>query len=246
MSRVELDGTPYPYTYDIPTTISMDGWKNVRIEESNQSLVSLDDLDGAHPIRLMPMYHMQGVSKALDNMNLRKEATERLISAAKLLPEGYSLIIFDSYRPIDVQTEIFNSFKDQLRAKHPEKTEEDLIRMAETYVSSPSIDPNKPSPHATGGAIDLSIVQADGKLLDMGTEWDSFDIESQTAYFKNGNNLYHNNRRLLYEIMTKVGFTNYPEEWWHYDFGNQFWGHIAKTHAIYGIVEGGDTYAGKK
>lgn len=23
--------------------------------------------------------------------------------------------------------------------------------------------------------------------------------------------------------MTSVGFTNYPSEWWHYDYGDLFW-----------------------
>jgi hypothetical protein len=32
------------------------------------------------------------------------------------------------------------------------------------------------------------------------------------------------NRRLLYHAMKKAGFTNYPSEWWHYDYGDTFWG----------------------
>lgn len=41
------------------------------------------------------------------------------------------------------------------------------------------------------------------------------------------------NRRLLYHIMTSQGFTNDLEEWWHFDFGGQFWGKISGKRSIY-------------
>lgn len=37
--------------------------------------------------------------------------------------------------------------------------------------------------------------------------------------------------------MTQAGFTNYPEVWWHYDFGNQFWGKITGEKAKYGLAD---------
>lgn len=42
-------------------------------------------------------------------------------------------------------------------------------------------------------------------------------------------------RRLLVASMTGAGFTNYPEEWWHWDFGNAFWRH-------YGGLEPGPVF----
>ena len=42
------------------------------------------------------------------------------------------------------------------------------------------------------------------------------------------------NRRLLFNAMVDQGFTNYSEEWWHFDYGNQFWALINGVHAIYG------------
>lgn len=47
-------------------------------------------------------------------------------------------------------------------------------------------------------------------------------ITSQTPYFRETNPLFHQNRKILYDAMIIAGFTNYPEEWWHFDFGNQF------------------------
>jgi D-alanyl-D-alanine dipeptidase len=36
--------------------------------------------------------------------------------------------------------------------------------------------------------------------------------------------------------MIAAGFTNYPLEWWHFDFGDQFWGAITDRIARYGVV----------
>ncbi|MED4919243.1 M15 family metallopeptidase, partial [Geobacillus thermodenitrificans] len=44
------------------------------------------------------------------------------------------------------------------------------------------------------------------------------------------------NRKLLKSIMEKAGFTNYDEEWWHYDYGNQNWALKTGNEAIYGGV----------
>jgi D-alanyl-D-alanine dipeptidase len=80
----------------------------------------------------------------------------------------------------------------------------------------------------------------------MGTEFDAFEDNAQTRYFENmiaqGQRLSPKeetaaeNRRLLFHVLTSVGFTNHLEEWWHYDFGNQFWGCIKKQPAIYGPI----------
>lgn len=60
----------------------------------------------------------------------------------------------------------------------------------------------------------------------MGTDFDSMNECSATSYYENGKSSdeeVHNNRRILYNSMIMQGFTNYEEEWWHYDFVNQMW-----------------------
>jgi D-alanyl-D-alanine dipeptidase len=46
-------------------------------------------------------------------------------------------------------------------------------------------------------------------------------------------------RSMLVGAMTSCGFTNYPAEWWHFDFGNAFWRHFGGhgPGPVYGIVE---------
>ena len=106
--------------------------------------------------------------------------------------------------------------------------------MASLFVSYPSEDPDCPFVHSTGGAVDLTIVDPEGRELDMGTGFDDFSDAANTAYFeKNGSQEIRDNRRLLYNVMLAAGFTNYPSEWWHYDFGDRFWAAIKNTDSIY-------------
>lgn len=240
--RVSLATTVIDNTIDIPDPVSMIGWKEVPIEPSNQLLVNLNELEEKYPLRVSSQYYLQGIRGSSEKIYLREEAATRLICASQLLPKGYRLTLFDGYRSLEVQAALFDSFKTLLANQYPDTDEEKIIEMTQTYVSLPSANPTRPSPHATGGAIDLSISDQQGNLLDMGTEFDSFEILAQTAYFKYRSEglFYHLNRKFLHSIMIIAGFTNYPEEWWHYDYGNQFWGHILKRPAIYGLVRGGD------
>ncbi len=81
----------------------------------------------------------------------------------KFLPGGYYLKFFDCYRPLEVQQALFDTQKANLAKQYPELSEKELIEKAQTYVSVPA--PNEqfgtkhPSPHSTGGVVDLTIVK---------------------------------------------------------------------------------------
>lgn len=79
--------------------------------------------------------------------------------------------------------------------------------------------------------------------LDMGTNFDHFGSEAATNYYEKKSNLtdpekeIRNNRRLLYKIMRDAGFANYPEEWWHWSYGDQMWAaNLGKQQALYGGI----------
>jgi hypothetical protein len=42
---------------------------------------------------------------------------------------------------------------------------------------------------------------------------------------------------MLYNVLTTVGFTFYPDEPWHADFGNKFWAQQSGKTAFYGYAE---------
>lgn len=220
-------------------------WNQIPIFECNEKLVPLSALSKKTILRLEPMYFQQKIPGALPECFVRENLANKIEQASKLLPKGLIFVVWDAWRPFAVQKALFNAFKDRIKVENPSINEEDLIKQTSVYVSLPSQDLLRPSPHNTGGAIDLSIAKEDDGVLEMGTDFDDFTERASTAYYELQRNqkksdhsiIIRENRRLLYTIMTSVGFTNYPEEWWHFDFGNQFWASLSKQpYAVYGMT----------
>lgn len=186
-----------------------------------------------------PVYFEQGIPGAVKEPMLRKGAFERLQKAASFLPAGYRLLVFDAWRPYAVQKGLYDTYYEQLHKQNPQWSAEKLAEETRFYVSPPSTDIMNPSVHASGGAVDVTITDADGNMLDMGTAFDDFTSLANTAAFEQSDNeTVRNNRRMLYNCMLAAGFTNLPSEWWHYDYGNGFWACFNNTEPIYkGILE---------
>lgn len=227
----------------IPEINPVQGWKEVTVVECGQKLILLNNL-ASDSIIVNAQYYKQRIDHAKPEMYAREEVGERLIKTAKLLPKGFKLLIWDAWRPLEVQQSLFDGYKKDLALANPDTEEEELIKLTQTYVSLPSSLPNRPSPHYTGGAIDLSIANEKGEAIFMGTEFDHFGPEAAARYFENIQNikntkdkLAQENRRILIHSMQTAGFSVYDEEWWHFDFGNQFDAKRSKKdHAIYGPV----------
>lgn len=126
---------------------------------------------------------------------LRPEATEKIVKAHKMLKEkyGYGLKMFDCYRPLPAQQRLW-----------------DVVPNAD-YVTPPS----KGSMHNKGLAVDLTIVDKDGKELDMGTPYDFFGKEAHTDNLSLPKQVLEN-RNILKSVMNEVGFTGIRTEWWHF------------------------------
>lgn len=140
-----------------------------------------------------------------------------------------------------MQQFLFQQFYSEIQKKHPNFSESQILDETLKFVAFPSLEPQKTSPHLTGGAIDLTLGNQKGQPLDLGSEFDELSEKSATRYYEqhpNENKEALKNRRLLYNCMTAVGFTNYSEEWWHYDFGNVTWARRTNVpEAKYGAVE---------
>ncbi|MDR3189599.1 MAG: M15 family metallopeptidase [Lactobacillaceae bacterium] len=196
------------------------------IQENNEELVPLSYIDR---VITSPQYAIQGLSGALTEIYARQSVQAKLAEATKLLPEGLRFVVFDAWRSFSTQMALFNSLSRKYAIEHPDWSNEEIQEMTLKTVAMPSRDPLKPSPHNTGGSIDLTIVDANGCMLNMASPFDDIEPTAQSNYFESreyldaGELAARDNRRLLYNIMTTVGFTNYDGEWWHYDYGNQNW-----------------------
>ena len=206
----------------------------------NEKLVSLSEAG----ILCDSQYYANGIAGALKDCYARETVVHKLLDAQALLPDGLKFKVYDAYRPIEVQQRLWNYYRNCIKIKEPELTDEELDRKTGFFVSRPSFDENHPSLHNTGGAVDLTIVTKDGYALNMGTLFDDFTDRAWTNHFEDNyekaerNTEVRDNRRLLYDVMTHVGFTNLPSEWWHYDYGTKFWAYFTRERALYkGVLE---------
>jgi D-alanyl-D-alanine dipeptidase len=156
------------------------------------------------------------------------------------------LVVVDGYRTIEVQRRLFEEYRAYLVKENPGMSDEKLDNLAQQMVSMPPENLEKlricPPPHSTGGAVDVILVEKSkiditsdywvkGAMINFGAYFDEMmhpvykDVRSFTRFDEKvpEDVEARKNRRLLYNLMVSVGFTNYPFEFWHYDSGNQFY-----------------------
>lgn len=126
---------------------------------------------------------------------LRGTAARRLVQVQQdLEKKGLGLKVYDCYRPLSVQKLMWQ------------------IKPDPNYVANPA----KGSRHNRGAAVDLTLVDRNGKELEMPTGFDDFTVRANRNY-KGASTQAKKNSKLLEDTMKKYGFLPLPTEWWHFD-----------------------------
>lgn len=207
-------------------------YQNILISECGEPLV---DLANYHFV-LDPQYFHMGFTDS-PKLYLREGVAQKLLTVQNKLKK-YQFKIWDPWRPRDLQNRLYQNYWQSLQKQNPDWSEDKLHQQAGIFLTRAD-DPNRIPPHATGAAIDLTLVDHNGDELNMGTGFDHFGPEASCFYFDEikPNKTISTNRRLLREAMLAEGFSLYPEEWWHFDYGNQLWAFYTNAgHAVYGEV----------
>jgi zinc D-Ala-D-Ala dipeptidase len=192
--------------------------------------------------------YWRAAAGATELLLVRHGVGERLARAnARLAADGLTLFLFDAWRPRAVQAFFHEVWLPaELRRRRPELSGAALQAEVARYWAAPTDDPASPAPHATGGAVDLTVTWADGEPLFMGSLFDDASPLAHTDRFESGTaptpsfseEEARANRRLLYWVMTEAGFANHPDEWWHYSYGDQMWAKLTGAPAaLYGLAE---------
>lgn len=142
-----------------------------------------------------------------------KVGAERLCAIhAEASSMGYNVKIFDAYRPVKAVQHFQEWAKiseedPSIKARYyPTLTKQQLFEQG--YIA-------QRSSHSRGSAVDLTLVDAKGNELDMGTIFDFFHETSHTMN-PSISAEQKRNRAVLKSLMEKHGFKNFAQEWWHY------------------------------
>jgi beta-N-acetylhexosaminidase/D-alanyl-D-alanine dipeptidase len=133
---------------------------------------------------------------------LRRDAAERLARVQRRLQgDGFGLLVWDCYRPLAVQERFWALVPD------------------ERYVARPQRENGRPlagSKHNRGAAVDVTLVDASGRPLEMPTGFDDFSERAHRGA-TNVKPAARANAARLESAMTAEGFQPLPTEWWHFD-----------------------------
>jgi D-alanyl-D-alanine dipeptidase len=132
---------------------------------------------------------------------MQRPAAQALGRVRKALEaKGYGLLIHDAYRPWFVTWMFWE-------ATPPE---------SHMFVA----DPSKGSRHNRGCAVDLTLYDLKtGQPVEMPSRYDEMSGRSY-ADFVGGTSSQRAYRQVLRDAMVAEGFEVYPEEWWHFDYGD--------------------------
>lgn len=127
---------------------------------------------------------------------IRYGTVKKLANVQKELKEqGYSLKIWDAYRPFEAQQKLWEVYPDP------------------NYVANPA---NGMKKHNIGGTVDITMVTADGSVISMPTEFDDFSLKADRDYSDIEDEEAVKNVMILQNAMENNGFTGYQGEWWDY------------------------------
>ena len=184
--------------------------------------------DGEPLMRLFPAL---SPTRAL----VRRSLVERLMAAELALPAGIRLKVVEGYRSVADQQAIIAAYSAELCAERPGLSPEELATLTSRFVA-----PLEVAPHVAGAAVDLTLVDATGEELDLGTPIDATPEQSDGRCYFAANGIGADaraHRDLLARVLTGVGLVNYPTEWWHWSYGDRYWALVTGApHALYGPV----------
>jgi zinc D-Ala-D-Ala dipeptidase len=174
----------------------------------------LDDIAGiAVDLRYATVDNFVGrdLYSPLDCAWLHRDAAKALEASARTLATlrpDLKLLVLDAMRPQRVQEELWAFLQGT-----------DLL----IYIANPE----RGSIHSFGMAVDVTLVDGQGRELDMGTPFDDMTPRSHPA-LEEGFALtgeitatHVANRQVLRESMRAGGWVGISTEWWHFDCGDR-------------------------
>lgn len=202
-----------------------------RLDEPAEGRVAVDSAEPLvrvehRRVRVLANYWHAGWSTAVAGTWLRSGVADRLYAVADALPERWGLAVFDAWRPLELQVQLYEA-----SVADPE--------IEPGFMAPPSSDAATPPPHLTGGAVDLTLTW-DGTPIAAGTGFDDTTRRAFVAALEDEPGPARHVRRALFHRMAAQGFVVYRGEWWHFEWGTRRWAGVRGESPIYGPTSPGE------
>lgn len=126
---------------------------------------------------------------------LQLDTAKKLQKAAELFAaDGYTIRLYDAYRPLSVQKRLYT------------------IVLNSSYIANPE---TTASNHNRGAAIDMVLLDKNGNELEFPTQMHTFN-EAANRGSKSWSKKATENVDYMTSIMKKAGFDPINSEWWHF------------------------------
>ena len=126
---------------------------------------------------------------------LRFSSVQKLAKAQESLREqGYSLVIWDAFRPHAAQHKLWEVYP------------------VSGFVANPITGC---SPHTRGNTVDVALTDLQGNLLEMPSEFDDFSHRANRDY-SDATPAASKHATVMEQAMAAAGFRPYFDEWWHF------------------------------
>ena len=212
-------------THQMILPVTYDDLKKIKVVGTDtHDIVYIEEKDGFFLNRIF--------SK---DFRIRREVYDLLKEAQRNIPSHLSFMVYEAYRPLQRQIEMWKKIEEGMRNENPQASEAEIKALTETFIANPYDGIG--SGHQACCAIDISLCDKDGNELDMGTRCQEMVPQSVTSH-PDISPKAKENRKILFESLENAGFANYPAEWWHYSYGDHQWAFLkGRSEAFFGPID---------
>jgi D-alanyl-D-alanine dipeptidase len=179
---------------------------------------------------------------------MRTAIYHKLRKADRMLPKGLHLCIYEAYRSLELQKQLFHNHYQQIRLDHSDWSPAQVFRET-TRLVSPVINLNGSKnmpPHASGAAIDIYLIDDEHHPVDMGIHPKDWMLDQDGKLSQTESKAISKKAKQYRQIMARVladqGLVNYPAEYWHWSYGDRYWALVKhQPYAFYGPKKLGKT-----
>jgi D-alanyl-D-alanine dipeptidase len=156
-----------------------------------------------------------------NDWRIRRVVRDKVLRCANALPDGLCLMVFEAFRSRERQWDLWKPVIASLNKDHPDWSQEQIYSEASRWVAPPD---GFGSGHQAGAAIDVKLAYSDRTELEFGGLMKGLSGVAPTAWPVAPN--IRKNRDMLVQALHEVGMVNYPDEWWHFSYGDRLWAEV--------------------